>query len=89
MTDSVVDLAARDPETFRRLLREDPAFQERVLDEFMRLYRSDPDFRRAADAILWAPDEVRGTSSGTRIGSGGSESRPRRGLPTLKEFLGR
>ena len=80
MTDSVVDLAAKDPETFRRLLREDPAFQERVLDEFMRLYRSDPDFRRAADAILF--------------GSDGSEEDdpepcPRRGLPTLKEFLGR
>jgi hypothetical protein len=58
MTDSVVDLAARDPETFRRLLREDPAFQERVLDEFMRLYRSDPDFRRAANAILFGSEEV-------------------------------
>jgi len=102
MTDSVVDLAAKDPETFRRLLREDPAFQERVLDEFMRLYRSDPDFRRAADAILFgsggseeagsgtrdpasrlrAPDEVPRTSSGPR-------GVPKRGLPTLKEFLGR
>ena len=76
MTDSV-----KDPEAFRRLLQE--------VEEFMRLYRSNPDFRRAADAILWAPDEVPRTSSGTRIGSGGSESRPRRGLPTLKEFLGR
>jgi hypothetical protein len=101
MTDSVVDLAAKDPETFRRLLREDPAFQERVLDEFMRLYLSDPDFRQAADAILFgfrgslsegAPSGEPGAGSpesGTRIGSGGSESRPRRGLPTLKEFLGR
>jgi hypothetical protein len=67
MTDSV-----KDPEAFRRLLQE--------VEEFMRLYRSDPDFRRAANAILF--------------GSDGSEEddpepRPRRGLPTLKEFLGR
>jgi hypothetical protein len=70
MTDSVVDLAAKDPETFRRLLREDPAFRKRVLDEFMRLYRSDPD-----GGSRRSPADVGGVP-------GGGPPTPSSGLPT-------
>jgi hypothetical protein len=53
MTDSVVDLAAKDPETFRRLLREDPAFQDLTAQLLSTPMRRSSGWARSGRAFLW------------------------------------